>query len=205
MTRQTRSCPYRPRVIAHKIKKPGLNATYPVVRITNSRLSRFVNREIKALFNQLLRKQGYGKDPKTEITAVYHTRLNSRCLLSLSLEVYAYTPPAAHGLTLLKSLNFDLAPGKQLHLKDLFLPGCNYVQRINQEIRHQIRSRDVPLLKPFVAISKNPDFYLTPENLVIYFQVYEYTPYVYGFPQFPIPYLVLAPCIGPKSPLQRLL
>ena len=39
-------------------------------------------------------------------------------------------------------------------------------------------------LFPFEAIRADQDFYLSNNELVVYFQAYEYTPYAAGIPEF---------------------
>ena len=48
--------------------------------------------------------------------------------------------------------------------------------------------RDITLIKPFVEISPDQEYYLTPEGIVVYFQSDVYTPHYYGSPEFVIPF-----------------
>ncbi|WP_368668759.1 RsiV family protein [Sporosarcina sp. 6E9] len=49
------------------------------------------------------------------------------------------------------------------------------------------------------------DFYIADTSLVVYFQLYEITPYYLGFPYFPIPILDVADIIKPNSPLDTMI
>lgn len=71
-------------------------------------------------------------------------------------------------------------------------------------IREQIKERDIPLINEFTAIRPNQDFYVADKTIVIYFQLYELTPYVYGFPMFPVSLYELQEIIDEKGPLGRL-
>ena len=58
----------------------------------------------------------------------FEIKNNQRQVLSLSLSNYTYHYHAAHGMTYIKSLTFDLQKEKQCKLKDLFKPGSNYIE-----------------------------------------------------------------------------
>ena len=122
----------------------------------------------------------------------------------MSLSNYVYHYHAAHGMTVIKSLTFDLQKGKQAALKDLFKPGSDYVKRISDLIAVQIKERDIPLLVDFTAIKPDQDFYIADKALVVYFQLYEITPYAYGFPMFPISVYDLQDIIDENGPLGRM-
>ncbi len=196
-------CPYRPQVIARRITRAGVSITYPL--ITGMPGAVEANRLVLQALNQLIRDTRYPPEGKAEVHGRFFLRLNRACLLSLSQEVYSYVQGAAHGLTAVKSLNFDVLTGRPLRLEELFTPGTPWVEEINRQIKEQIQRRDIPLINPFESIGENPDFYLTDKDLVIYFQLYEYTPYYVGLPEFPIPLESLRPYIGPRSPLAPLL
>ncbi|WP_368073024.1 RsiV family protein [Virgibacillus salinus] len=48
------------------------------------------------------------------------------------------------------------------------------------------------------------DFYIADKALVIYFQLYEITPYVFGFPMFPISVYAIKDIINEDGPLGRM-
>lgn len=161
---------------------------YPqVILMQNQSLESYINqsiiRETQALINLQISEM-----PTTvvEMLGTYELKNNQRDVLSLSLTNYTYHDKAAHGMTYIKSLTFDLVAKKKVELKDLFKPGSNYVERLSAIIKEQIQQRDIPLIEEFTEISPNQDFYIADKTLVIYFQLYEITPYVYGFPMFPI-------------------
>jgi len=60
-------------------------------------------------------------------------------------------------------------------------------------------------LKKFNRISDNEDFYLTDNALVICFQLYEYTPYYVGIPEFVIPYSRIRNLIREDGSIGRIL
>lgn len=147
-----------------------------------------------------------GNMPTTveEMLGLYEIKNNQRQVLSLSLSNYTYHDMAAHGMTYIKSLTFDLEQEKICTLADLFKPGSNYVEVLSNIVKEQIKQRDMLLLDGFTEIRPNQDFYIADKSLVIYFQLYEITPYVVGFPMFPISVFELEEIIDPNGPLGRM-
>jgi len=124
--------------------------------------------------------------------------------LSLSLSNYTYHYHAAHGMTYIKSLTFDLEKAKSFELKELFKPGSDYIQRLSTIIKEQIVERKIQLITDFTEIKPNQDYYIADKSLVIYFQLYDITPYVFGFPMFPISVYDLQDILDEMGPLGRM-
>lgn len=180
---------------------------YPqVCGMQNIELEKYINQMIVDATQQLINEQ-VGNMPETvvEMLGSYEIKNNQRDVLSLSLSNYAYHDRAAHGMTYIKSLTFDLQKGTYCELKDLFKPGSDYVGRISAIIHEQIIQRDIQLLEPFKVIRPDQDFYIADKSLVVYFQLYEITAYVYGFPMFPISVYDLQDIIKEDGPLGRML
>ncbi|WP_102275515.1 DUF3298 and DUF4163 domain-containing protein [Cytobacillus massiliigabonensis] len=182
------------------------NIYYPqVYKMKNVRLEQNINRKIVHQTQQLVNEL-VGGDPASvvEIIGSYEIKNNQREVLSLALSNYTYHYHAAHGMTIIKSLTFDLKEGKHCELKDLFKPGSDYVKRLSMQIQKQIKQRNIQLLNPFTEIKPNQDFYIADKTIVIYFQLYEITPYVFGFPMFPISVYDLLDIIDENGPLGRM-
>lgn len=160
-----------------------------------------MNNSIISLVYQLIKEQGYYEDPvKPQVKGDFEIKTNERGVLSLNIINYTYHYHAAHGLTIIKSLTFDISTGKNYQLSELFKPGSDYIGRINAKIQQQIKERDIPLLGNFKGISPEQDYYLADKSIVVYFQLYDLTPYVYGFPMFPISLYELQDIILENSP-----
>lgn len=140
-----------------------------------------------------------------EVIGNFEIKNNQRQVLSLTLKNYTYHEQAAHGMTVIKSLTFDMLKEEICLLKDLFLVNSNYIERISSIIKAQIQARDIPLIEEFTRIESNQDFYIADKALVIYFQLYDLTPYVFGFPMFPISVYDLADIIDENGPLGRMM
>ncbi|MGG0669794.1 DUF3298 and DUF4163 domain-containing protein [Sporosarcina koreensis] len=179
---------------------------YPVItQMGDAIIQRKLNSTIIHTLNELLVEQNFYAKELVELLASFEIKNNQRGILSLNLIVYSFTG-GAHGMTIIKSLTFDTKTGKQYELNDLFKPGSDYVKKLSDIIREDIKKWDVQLLyPPFKEIRPDQDFYIADTSLVIYFQLYEITPYVWGFPYFPIPILDLADIIQPQGPLDRMM
>lgn len=166
-----------------------------------TKMNQLISEQVKALISLQI-----GNMPTTveEMLGLYEIKNNQRQVLSLSLSNYTYHKQAAHGMTYIKSLTFDLENKQLCNLEDLFISGSDYVQLISKLIKKQIQQRDITLLNEFTEIQPNQDFYIADKALVIYFQLYDITPYVFGFPMFPISVFDLIKIINENGPLGRM-
>ncbi|WP_160723692.1 DUF3298 and DUF4163 domain-containing protein [Bacillus sp. USDA818B3_A] len=161
---------------------------YPLVlNLQDKRLERNLNQTIVHQVQALIDKEA-GDMPSTivEMLGSYEIKNNQRDVLSLTLSNYAYHDHAAHGMTYLKGLTFDLRNKKLCKLEDLFKAGSDYIKKLSNMVHEQIKQRDIPILGSFTQIKPDQDFYVADKALVIYFQLYDITPYAFGFPMFPI-------------------
>ncbi|HWO78680.1 MAG TPA: DUF3298 domain-containing protein [Bacillus sp. (in: firmicutes)] len=185
---------------------PNQTVYYPrVIGMQNQQVQRAMNQAIVQQTQQLIDEQT-GNMPTTveEMLGTFEIKNNQRNVLSLSLSNYTYHFQAAHGMTYIKSLTFDTQTGRLYQLKDLFKPGSDYVNRLSEVIDLQINQRSIQTLFGFTAIRPDQDFYIADKALVIYFQLYEITPYVFGFPMFPISVYEIQDSIDENGPLGRM-
>lgn len=184
---------------------PKISIYYPYVfGLPNLQAAYLINHKIVATLNDMVIELGFYDENLIEMVGEFEIKTNERQILSLTLTVYSFTG-GAHGMTLVKSLSFNVTTGKHYELKDLFLPDSDYVTRLSAIIKPKIDDWDIPILEEFTQIRKDQDFYLADHSLVIYFQLYEISPYVAGFPYFPIPILDIQDIIQPNGPLEILL
>jgi len=186
--------------------RPPVNIFVPqVAGLPNPAAEAAINRQILGQARQLYEQQMQLQTPgPTEMDAYYEIKTNERRVLSLLQINGAYTPPMAHGMTFAGSLTFTVEDGRNWPLSDLFKPGAPYVERLSALIAEQIRERDWPVLEPFQRIRPDQDYYLADKSIVIWFQVYELSPYYAGLPMFPIPLYALQDIIRENSPADRL-
>ncbi len=130
-----------------------------------------------------------------EVKQVFDVTYDRNCAVSLYQDRYEYTG-GAHGTTARTSQTWSLLTGKQLPLRTLFPENKHYKEDLKQAIDTQIAQQIengtgayFDDYKKLVQKTFDPkSYYLTPENLVIYFQQYDIAPYASGIPTFPIPY-----------------
>ncbi|MGG0719635.1 DUF3298 domain-containing protein [Robertmurraya massiliosenegalensis] len=190
----------------HIGEAPRKSIYYPRIRgIRNHFFEKRMNDSIVKVVQTLIDTQ-VGNMPSTvaEMLGTYEIKNNQREVLSLLLSNYTYHDRAAHGMTYLKSLTFDLQKQKLSTLADLFKPSSPYIERISTLIKEQIEKREISLLNEFSQIKPDQDFYIADKTLVIYFQLYDITPYVFGFPMFPLSIYELNDIIDENGPLGRL-
>ncbi|SDK68248.1 DUF3298 and DUF4163 domain-containing protein [Natronincola ferrireducens] len=194
------------RIIQKKLIRYRIGLTYPeITDLENKEAEDTINQLIQEEIYRMIVEQGYEEDYTIEIWGDYEVKVNDKDLLSILLNIHSYSKGAAHGLKAVKALNIDLKRGKLYELKDLFLQNNNYIDKINEIVKEEIVTKDIPLLVEFETIDKRQDFYLTKEGITIFFQIYEYTPYAYGIPEFKISYDILTEMIDIKSPINAFL
>jgi hypothetical protein len=180
---------------------------YPqVTQLQNRQIEQHINRTIINHTQKLMDIQ-FGNMPSVivEMVGSFEIKNNQRDILSLTLSNYAYPDRAAHGMTYLEALTFNVITGKQYQLKDLFKPGSNYIEIISRIIKEQIKKRDLPVINEFREIKPDQDFYIADKTVVIYFQLYDLVPYAYGFPMFPISIYDIQDIIDENGPLGKML
>jgi|SRR5699024_9626983 len=164
-----------------------------------------MNRDIFQIVHSLIDEQSVQQNERLdEMLGTYEIKTNERSVLSIAFSNYAIYYKAAHGLTIMKSLTFDTETGKSFKLRELFKPDSNYIDILSEKVKKQISARNVPVFEPFTTIRPDQDFYIADKALVLYFQLYEITPYAYGFPIFPISVYELENIIAEDGPLAKM-
>lgn len=184
---------------------PKVTVYYPfVIGLANPQAEMKINSYIVSTLNKTLVELGFHDSNLLEMIGHFEIKNNQRNILSITLTVYSFTG-GAHGMTIVNSLSFDIATGRKYEIQDLFKPQSDYVTKLSAIIQERIKDWETPLLDEFTKIRNDQDFYFADHSLIIYFQLYEITPYVAGFPYFPIPILDIQNIIKPDGPLEKLL
>jgi hypothetical protein len=139
-----------------------------------------------------------------EIAEFYKVPLNEKGILSILFGLYTYRE-GPHGITKYNSLTIDMETGKSYVFSELFNPKMNYLSVLNEFIFKEIKQKQIPIINEFKGVLDNQQFYLTPFALVIYYRIYEYTPYSYGLFEITIPYGDITELLSPLSPIQKLI
>lgn len=90
-----------------------------------------------------------------------------------------------------ETYHIDLNTGNLYELKNLFKPNVNYVERLTDIIRNEMKEKDregVYFLEEFNGIKEDQDFILFKDYLQLYFYPSEVVSHADGFPRFNIPY-----------------
>lgn len=190
------------------IQREGMTIYFPqIIGHWNIATQNKMNREISEMTELLIEAQYEEQDVTKfdEMIGTFEIKTNERNVLSMTFSNYAIAPFFAHGLTLMKSLTFDVNSGKTYSLQELFKQDSQFVDRISEHIKKQIKRRNIPVFEPFTHISKEQDYYIADKSLVIYFPVYAITPGYFGFPMFPISVYDLEDIVRDQSPLAKML
>lgn len=182
----------------------GMKIYYPQVRgLSNSGIERRMNEKIVDTVNELIEEQYREQNAQSfaQMLGTYELKTNERNILSFTFSNYAIQEFAAHGLTLMKSLTFNIRTGMSYDLAQLFKPDSNYVEVLSNMVKRQIEERDISLLEPFTSIRPDQNFYIADKALVLYFQQYEISPYYVGLPMFPISVFELTDIMRDYGPL----
>ena len=124
-----------------------------------------------------------------EAYSEYDVTYNKNNILSIPITNYEFTG-GAHGMTYLKSYNYNLLTGKEIKLKDIFSKN-DYENIINNYISKEIeKNKGLYFIgeNGFKGINSNQEFYIEEDGLVVYFQLYDIAPYYVGIPKFKIPW-----------------
>lgn len=189
-------------VLTRTIQRPNTTIYYPqLAGLANQQAEKDINRAILQTVQGLIHEQQRVQVPgNTQMQGSYEIKTNERGIFSVTMSNYAYTPQMAHGMTFLGSVTANIHTGKLYTLRELFKPGSDYVNVLSANIKRQIEARQIPTLNGFTTIKPDQDFYVADKSLVIYFQLYEITPYYVGFPMFPISIYELEPIIDENGP-----
>lgn len=126
-----------------------------------------------------------------EFEGGYVVTYNQNGVLSLITQQYGYTG-GAHGMTYRSAFTFSLKDGKRLLLGDLFGANPNYKKEMNAKLSKQLKA-DGGYLGGFTGLNTEKYFYLKDGKVTLFFQLYEYTAYAAGFPEFTYSFKELLP------------
>ncbi|SEL57820.1 Protein of unknown function [Paenibacillus sp. cl141a] len=179
--------------VALKKNIQGVDAVvnYPVI-------SGLDNAEVQAEINKVLKENASGvitgaegnaeEFPPSESSFPYEfsgdfvVHYNQNDILSITAYDYSYTG-GAHGMTFRKSFTFSLKDGKQMKLGDFINMQGKNKQKLNNLVLSKMK-KEGGYLGGFEGVPADADFYVKDNAAVLYFQLYEYTAYAYGFPEF---------------------
>lgn len=198
----------KPTELGEQVLKPKkFSISYPFIKNGgNSESREKVNNAIIDGVNSLF-KTGVLLPQKVEFYEVlgnYQVMLNEKGLLSILFNLYTYVNKAAHGYTSYGSITANIQTGQVYSFSDLFNPKIYYVGFLSELAQEYIKTNNITLINKYNGITPNQQYYITQDKLVLYYQVYEYTPYYYGLFKIEIPYEKIENLIAPFSPINKL-
>jgi hypothetical protein len=190
-------------ITERKIENDRVHVTFPVVNGLNDlQIQNKVNEKIRDSIYKMIWNEGFEKEPQSLVEGSYQIALNNGSVISMVLNLTFCLPDNSDLQNKVKSYTFDLRTGELYKFEDLFKRDSGYVERINKMIKQQIIERNIPLLKKFKSIEKDEKFYLTPEAVVVYYPVNEYTPAEFGVLEFAVNIGEVRDIVYSKGPLK---
>jgi hypothetical protein len=192
-----------------KLKPTEFAISYPVIPPSEDKgddiikVNNAITNEVSELFkSQVLKPEVLNFN---EVLGIYETMLNKKGILSILFSMYTYVNKSAHGFTQYSSITANVKNGQIYSFSDLFNSKVYYVGFLNEIVKQYIKENNFQLINEYHGITENQSYYLTPNSLVIYYQVYEYTPYYYGLFKIEIPYNKISNIISPVGPIAKLI
>ncbi|MGN0107532.1 MAG: DUF3298 and DUF4163 domain-containing protein [Hominilimicola sp.] len=125
---------------------------------------------------------------KCVFETTWDEKYNKNDFISVVEERYQYTG-GAHGNTVRLARNIDIVGEKEIKLADLFTDD-GYVSTLNRFINEEISEHSDKYkdlwAKPEIKDTHQTDFYISGDDLVIFFQPYDLSYYARGFVEFSI-------------------
>ncbi|MEW8993925.1 RsiV family protein [Clostridium sp.] len=181
---------------------------YPFIQSGgNEDTNAIVNQEIIDTLNSLWLNEVLIPEKVNFITveSAYEVPLNSNGLLSIVMSLYTETEDNPTGSTLFTSLTMDVNTGEVYDFGDLFNSSMNYTEIISDIAKEKANEMNINFTTPYTGVTDTQKFYLTPEGLVLYYQVDEFTPASSGLFRITILYNELSNILYPESPIVRLI
>lgn len=196
---------YPPYTLAAQI--PQLTGTDdPRVLAFNQRLEGLVMTEVDTF------RQGFKQSPITPMSngsflEVSYTLVSQiGDLWSLKFDFNFYTDGAAHPGLNSRTLNYDLAQGRELALGDIFLPNANYLEVISTYCIRELSQQ--PFFDGAFTTGADPtvenyrNWNIASDGLLITFETYQVAPGAAGPQQVLVPYTELTSILDPQGPLR---
>ena len=174
-----------------KIQNTTAIMNYPVIsgmenEEAQSKINKVLKKNMEDVFTRTEGDVGAlppsGKEGTYEFQGDYVVHYNAAGILSITAYDYSYTG-GAHGMTFRNSFTFSLKDGKQLKLGDFINMQGSNKQKLNNLVLEKMK-KEGGYLGGFKGVPADAQFYLKDNAVVLYFSLYEYTAYAYGFPQF---------------------
>lgn len=193
-------------IVEKRIDIPRINVNYPEIQglYKETDLAE-VNGILEKKLFRMIKVQMFEKTYEREVWGNYKLMLNNCGIVSVMLTVHSQLEAALHPRTMVKAINLDLAAGKDMRLYDIFSEDTDYSAWLNSILEEKATLNGIKTVHNFTGITSNQEFYITPADIVIFFNINQYTAYEDGITEFHIPLLQLRSCLKSSSPVYKLL
>ncbi|MNO55744.1 hypothetical protein D3C76_462420 [compost metagenome] len=183
------------KTISKTIPEASIKVEYPQVSgLKNKKAEQKINTLLQSKADSFVEKslkEAQANQPSPngspyEYLGNYTVTFNRNGLLSILEQTYAYTG-GAHGISVREGLTFCLKDGKLLTLDEVLRENPNYRSIVDPIIAAKLKQTE-GYFGGFETIGNNANYYLKDDGVVIFFQLYDYLPYVFGFPEFYFPF-----------------
>lgn len=181
---------------------------YPVIEnMEPEDTQNILNAEIIATLDKLLKNQVIVPEviDFKKVQSAYEIPLDGYGLLSIVMSISTLVAGEKRPRITFDSLTVDLTTCKVYSFDDLFNEKSNYREDISKLAVTIAKKLKAKFVVPYEGITDGQMYYLTPEELVLYYQVDEYTPASQGLFRVPIPYNVITKYLSPTSPINKIL
>lgn len=125
-----------------------------------------------------------------ELVNEYTITYNHNYFISLYTDTYEFTG-GAHGSTNRMSQNWNLRTAKQIPLYFFYPNNPYYIIDILKNINSQIKEHPENYFNDYCSLVLESfnlnNYYVTPDNITIFFQIYDIAPHSTGIPVFLLP------------------
>lgn len=126
-------------------------------------------------------------------------------VIGVELQTAQYLTGAAHGIPATHFLNWQRAPGRELALDDVLIPGRHdqYVQVLRTVHRAWLKQNEDAARDPAAydrtwPFAESSNYTLTRQGMVVKYDAYSIAPYSHGQPELTIPYDALRGILKPE-------
>ncbi|MEG0671415.1 DUF3298 domain-containing protein [Clostridium sp.] len=189
------------------LSPPEFKLQYPFIEgIKDENVANIINQEIIRVLNSLFLTHVLipEKVDFAKVESAYEIPLNSSGLISIVFSLYTHVKGEKSGHTTFASITADLNTGEIYEFDDLFNPKMDYRRGISNIAMQTASQMDTKFIMPYKGVTDPQHFYLTPEGIVLYYQIDEFTPKESGLFRITIPYNEIISLLYPGSPLAKL-
>jgi hypothetical protein len=179
------------------------------VNLFNLVVQEFVQKEAGNFLDQM-KSWKYDPNMPTNMSTFasgYSVYTANEKLISLKLQYGTYMAGAAHPYSYVRTVNYDLAAGELIPLKDLFRPQVDYLALLSDFSRQELSTHGIdPLFEEgFQAKEENfRSWGLTKDGLILEFDPYQVDAYAAGPQQVLIPYTKIQDVMAEGLPAKYL-